>query len=264
MSLENESVDSTESVQEDSGSEVAQTESNNPGLKAEDSAGNENTVTDNRPFHEHPRFQELVNEKNQYQLKLSELEKSYQKSMYESEMKMREFEQRLPQKEAPRDGVYEKLKEIDPEFADYVKGMKDEISRLKSYEDKFSQYDQRFMSQDDVRLRENANNEMNNLYTKYAVPDTQKDLVKTVLKALAYEDPKADIPDMPRLFKQAYDMVSGITRADRKSYVVDKRNDVVPASQTGGAAVKQGNKPMSRQDIVNSLAKEIRANKQSV
>lgn len=260
---EMDSVENTEVNQETSASEVAA--SDEAPEASQDQSAETQKAESNVPFNEHPRFQELISQKNEMGMRLAEMEKNYQKLMYDSEMRLREIENRVPKQQPVVDEMYNKLKDIDPAFADYLKGMKEEISRLKAYENKFQEYDQWKNGYEQTQLQTTAESTLNRLYQQHGVNEKMQPVIRGLIESMAFKNEKAGINDLPAYFKQAYDLVNGIARATTQNYVVDKRKDQVPASSTSGAPVKPGvPRKLDRSDIVSMLAKEVRANKQSV
>lgn len=219
---------------------------------------------ENVPFHMHPRFQEVINQKNELALKMSEIEKTYQRQLYEMQMRMQEIQGRIPAKQPAVNPALERLKEADPQVAEYIKSLEDKVEQALGYGDKFSEIEQWRAQQ----LQAQTENQVNSLYDKYKVPEDQRMFVRTMLNNLASQNPDAKVSDLENYFKQAHETVnkafSNYTRNEVKNYVVDKKKDAVPASTTGGATPKhnQTNKFESKIDRMKFIAEGLKAAKE--
>lgn len=267
MSEENMSVENTDSSTESVQQEVAPQA--DTGASADQVAQHPKTAEESTPFHMHPRFQEVITQKNELAQRLDEMQKAYQQKMQSYEMQMQEIMQRVP-KTQPVNPMYEKLKGIDPEFADYLKGLEDKTAKYESLEQKLSKYDEYIQAQETATLRAGYENKMQDLYTQHKVPEAYKPFVQSQIENMVYNNPKAGLKDVDAFFKQAYDNVNktfeDFKRSQMQAYVTDKKKDAVPATQTGGQTVKNSPqaKPMSKHEIAAMMAKEMRAAKQTI
>lgn len=83
------------------------------------------------PFHEHPRWKEVMEERNAEKQRAQALEQRLQEMQ-------RQFQDSRKPKEEPKDPMYERLKGIDPDFADYLKDVRSQASLAKQLQEELS------------------------------------------------------------------------------------------------------------------------------
>lgn len=83
------------------------------------------------PFHEHPRWKEVMEERNAERQARQTLEQQIASMQ-------RQLQESLKPKTEVQDPMYERLKGIDPEFADYMKSLKDQASLTKQLQEELS------------------------------------------------------------------------------------------------------------------------------
>lgn len=217
------------------------------------------------PFHEHPRFKEVIEQKNQAAKEAEELRRSYQAltervNAFESQQKPKSMPQEHP--------MIARLKGIDPEFADYISGLH------KSTQD-FQQTQQELANLRQERLREQATSKMTELYTSNKVPENRKAFYDQAVKSKVYEiesgGKRLSVNDLDSIFKSVHDEHSkffdNYERQLRESYVKDKKKDATtPNTQTGGAAaaIPQGAGPETKDEVKALLAKGLRQFNQKI
>lgn len=76
------------------------------------------------PFHEHPRWKEVMEERNTERQRAQALEQQLQQLQ-------RQFQETQKAQSKPVDPMYERLKGIDPEFADYLKEAREQAALAK-------------------------------------------------------------------------------------------------------------------------------------
>lgn len=189
------------------------------------------------PFHEHPRFKELVEQKNRY----AEEAKSTAQRLAELEKRLSSQSQPKPQ-ENP---LLSRLKGIDPEFGDFMEKMYHDAQKVRELESWKAQ-------KEGEELRTRAIGEMRKLHDEHKVPANLRDLYQSQIELAAMRDPNLGLKDLPGLYKQVHDTYSKLLdeakRAERESYVSAKKTDSkVPTSQPKGTTVKPG-KPEAKSD----------------
>lgn len=237
--------------------------------------GNETSNTEkNLPFNDpnnpvHPRFQELIEQNRGYKTQLSEFEQRLQKMQSDTQAERQEYQQALQQfrqqqqpQVKPFGPLLERLRGIDPEFAEAQQRLIDASEELPSVR-------QELQSLRIERDRAKVDQSINSLYEQFKVPEDRREDYQMYLKAAAYENPKLGIKDIPNLFKQAHEVYSkkydSIERKIRSSYVADKKKDATPASQSGGTPTGgPAQKPMSRIDAVKELAQAMRQSRNKI
>lgn len=216
--------------------------------------------TTNTPFHEHPRFKELVAQKNEYAEKV----KAFEAKMAEQEKMLRSFQEKLnPPKPDKRQEMIERLKGIDPEFGSFIENVASQ-----------SQQAQELASwrreQELAQTRERALSAVEKLHETHKVAKEDRDLYNTLIEVEATRNPNATLNDLPAIYKSVHDKMNSryeaIKRAERESYVVGKKADSsIPTSQPKGKPVDQSKEFQyskdpytARQQLVNRILKQAK------
>lgn len=204
------------------------------------------------PFHEHPRFKELISERNQEREERARLSQQIQ------QMQAALQKQSQPAQKSTQDQLLERLAGIDPEFAKFQREMNDKLSKTEQMQLEL----QELRTQ---RESEQALGQFNKLCTDNKVEEKDKFLYQQFV-ANAANASNAKVSDLPNLFKQAHEQLSKYLeerdRAKRESYVVDKTKDKRPATTTGGipASAAKAKGPMTSEDAKAAIVRAIRAN----
>lgn len=211
------------------------------------------------PFHEHPRFKELIEERKQMQEQLQ----AYQRQQQALETKFNTFSSK-PTDTHP---LIAKMKEIDPKYGEYfeqLEGTKQELAELRSWK----------QEQAREQLVQQYTSAVDKLHTEHKVPAELQELVKSQIDAVAISNPNLGLKDLPKVYADVagklMKLIEGNKRADRAAYVQDKAKDgAVPASQPRGkvASGKVDTTPKARDEImasvVGSAMKKYRAESNS-
>lgn len=215
-----------------------------------------------KPFHEHPRFQELVQQKNEAQQRISQYEKQLQEMQSQYEQRFQQMQAQLqpkPQQFDPQKFL-QRAKQIDPEFAQTLEWQAEQARQLQ----------QRIDAMNQERLRETATSKLQGLFEQNKVDAKMRPLYEAAIKASAYENPKFGINDLDKLFATTHETYSKLfdemKRAERASYVDQKKKDATPATQTGGAAPQPGGakKKITFEEAVQLAAADLRRAKQKI
>ncbi len=242
MSIENmdanDSGESSAPVNDGEGSQVVQ-ETGNAG-KTEGTQ----QQTDNTPFHEHPRFKELIESRSQLQSRVDELTNS--RSGLESELQqMRQMLEAFQQKQAgpsKPEQFISRLEGIDKDLADFVKqgyASQSEIAELKAQLDERIQSDR---AREAAQYRDGVMKQISALHAEHKVDKDLHSYYQSEVMRIASENPNLRVNDLPNVYKQVHDTMSKYLdsrdRVKTKEYVVDKTKDgSVPASAKGGNPV---------------------------
>jgi hypothetical protein len=213
------------------------------------------------PFHEHPRFKEVIEEKNRYReelnaqrAQLAELQKQFQAAQQ-------------PKPVAPSDPMYERLKGIDPEFADYLK-------ELKSGAAKAGELEQHLNNLKEEQFVQTAVASVNALHEKNAVAPELRDIYNQQLDMMYRQGLVRNAGDVEKAYKQVHEqytkVLDSVRRAERESYVASKQQaSKAPSSAPKGSPVKQNTKMefsndpnMRKQQAIQSILKQVRAEKE--
>lgn len=193
------------------------------------------TQPDNTPFHEHPRFKELVEQKNNYAKELQ----AYQQRQADLERRMAELSK--PKPEAPKeDALISRLMGIDEEFGGRFKTLAEQAAMASKLQERLDQMEQQqFVSQ--------AVSTIKNLHTEMKVsPDAQARYDREL--DWAYKSGQIrSIDDVQKVYKQVHEAetkyLDAVRRAERESYLTTKKADAkAPATQPKGKPVNQDGK----------------------
>jgi DNA repair exonuclease SbcCD ATPase subunit len=264
-SVENSGVPSGESQAPETPAPVE----SQPGREAQAS---ESATDKPTPFHEHPRFKELVTQKNEYAQRMQTFEQQNQQLMQRLSQMEQAFKQQ-PKAEAQKpsyDQLFQRLHGIDPEFA---QAMQDMYQRAQSVDQIQQKLESTLTWQQQQQLEQGhqaANNKLNDLFTQFKVPDSQREFYTSMVEAEAYKNPNAKLSDIDNIFKATHDrfskFVDGYSREIRQSYVSDKKKDATPATTSGGTPAVNAPKGSVQgiDDVKAAIAKHLRASNQKI
>jgi hypothetical protein len=197
------------------------------------------------PFHEHPRFKELISERNTLKEQFEAMQNQFRE--------MQSQKQQAPEKKHP---FVAKLSEIDPaygEWAGNVDQLKKDLEEMRTWKQEQSRQ----------ALVNEYNSSIEKLHGENKVPETLRDRIKEKIDYLAMTNPKLGIKDLPNIYKDILEkenkFLEGIKRTERASYVTDKSKDArAPQTQTKGAPAGQKAKQplMDREAMFASIVKK--------
>lgn len=217
----------------------------------------------------HPRFKELVDQKNQALQQQRTSEQKY----YQLEARLNALNQ--PQTQAQKDDLIEDLKKVDPRLADrlekatgYESQIKELVKRLEGFEKKDSER----VTQQTIQT---AVSRINQMHESNKVSTEMKQFINAQLD-LGYMQGKLNLQNLDQTYKETYDNFKkyedAIKRAERESYVKAKKEDAnVPASQPKGTPAKSAPKKqtwskdseVAKAQIVSRYLKQQAANKEA-
>lgn len=183
------------------------------------------------PFHEHPRWKEVMEERNAERQRSQALEQRI------AEMQ-RQFQE--SSKPKPQDPMYERLKGIDPEFAEYMNGLKTRAEKAEALEARLEQFEQN-------QFTSSAKAAFTNLNTKNSVSPELASIYEQQLET-AYA--RGEFKDLAGLEK-AYEKIHGnftklLETRERQAlekYTASKKQDAkTPGAQPKGRAPTQSGK----------------------
>lgn len=224
--LEQQVESQVESGVEQAASPEPQSQPEQVAQPAEQEAKPEANKQPDAPFHEHPRFRELVEQKNQYAEMVKRLE-TQQKAM-EARFKSME-ETSKPKVEDP---LLKRLKDIDPEFGERFEKLSSQERELQELRDWRNQMqEQQFVSSalSEIRGLHSKNNVSPELQAKY---EKELDFAYRSGQIRSLDDVKATYKAVHEDYSKLLDSVK---RSERESYVATKKKDgAIPASQPKG------------------------------
>lgn len=183
------------------------------------------------PFHEHPRWKEVMEERNSERARAQALEQRL------ADMDRRFQEQSKPK---PQDPMYERLKGIDPEFADYMNGLKSRAEKAEALEARLEQFEQKQFTNaalskfSELNKANSVSPELASLYEAALERQYQSGQIKTVA-------------DVEKAYQAIHSSTKKFLEAQERSviekYTASKKKDSSsPAGQPKGRAPVQGQK----------------------
>jgi uncharacterized phage infection (PIP) family protein YhgE len=215
--------------------------------KQQTSASDEGEGAKQVPFHEHPRFKELIEERRQY----AEKQTAYERQLESLQRSLQEVQTR--NKPAPQeDPLLSRLKGIDPEFGKWAEQQSQAAKEMAE----FRAWRQQTEQQATVREYEST---VGKLHSDNKVPDELKGLYDRALKAEFMANPNLGMKDVPQVYKTLHAELSkvleGRDRATRASYVSDKSKDsLAPNTQPKGKPASSKGKSEFTGDRETDLA----------
>ncbi len=249
-------------VQNEASSEPQTESAEAPQAEQSAQAGDINNQTEDKqvPFHEHPRFRELVEQKNQFASRVKE----YEQRLSDMDSRLKQASEAQKVSQTQEDKLISRLKQIDPEFGGRIEEMHNKLSKL----DQFEQWQQQ-MEVD--RVRTQAVQTINSLHTENKVPKEWQEVINSQIELSVMRNPNLGIQDLPNVYKQVHSsfskLMEGVKRSERESYVVDKKQDAKtpqtpkgkPVSSAPSKSELSNNPDEARNQLVSQVLKEMRA-----
>jgi DNA repair exonuclease SbcCD ATPase subunit len=225
------------------------------------------------PFHEHPRFKELVEQKNQ----ALAAQRSLEQKLAQIEQRFSQQQQQQPQtpskEETERQALIEDLRKVDPRLAAQIEASYKAQSTVAQLQAKLEQFEQAQRQTQQQAQIQTAVSKINGLHEANKVSPEVRQFINDKMDLL-YMQGKLNVQNIDSEYKTAFDGISKyveqLKRAERESYVADKKKDAaVPTSQPKGQPAKPAPKKpqwskdpeVARQQIVNRFLKQQAANK---
>lgn len=212
------------------------------------------------PFHEHPRFKELINEKNDFAKKYEEMSSQFKAMRSQME------EMSKPKTVETKNALIERIKTVDPEFgtwAEKQEAAKTQLEELTKWRNEIAQQ----------QVRTQAVNMVEKLHADNKVPKELQDRYNRELRAIAAENPNLQVEDLPKVYAQVHkewtSFLDARDRAKLASYTSGKKPDsALPPSASKGPAPKQGgktpaysaDKEEARGQLIKQVMNNLRAN----
>lgn len=181
------------------------------------------------PFHEHPRFKELIEYKKQSEERLANYERQMQQvqSQYQEALKARE-----PAKQ--KHPFLENIAKVDPAFGEYFESLESRAAKAEALEQRIQQFETK-------QFQERAVNTVNSLHEQNKVSPELRDFYNAQLIAAESQGRIRGIDDIQKVYREVHEGISKVLeardRTTRASYVTDKSKDASnPTSQPKGKA----------------------------
>ena len=214
------------------------------------------------PFHEHPRFKELIEQNRAFKEESSNRAQALE-AMQRELQALRE--QSAPKKETPKDQFLEDLRQINPEYAKSFQSVMDRAAKAEAVEQRLQQYENQ-------QFAERAVNHFNKLLETNKISDPMdRKLYERAVRAEIYEKEaagaKLGLKDLDKIFGEFHSEYSKAmedrSRKQTASYVQEKAKDKAPKSTTGAPAAP-GSKKIAAGDYAAQakwLSDQIRSMK---
>lgn len=178
---------------------------------------------DTTPFHEHPRFKELIEQKNQEASARKALEDRY------SNLEKQFSELSKPKQAEEKDDLIEDLKQIDPRLAARLEAYNKTLPQFEAMQQKLANYEKQ-------QYQERAVSQVNSLHEANKVAPEVKQMINNELDRLYMT---GQLKDIKAAYENTHSQIKkwqdGIERATREAYVKDKTKDSkIPASTPKG------------------------------
>lgn len=190
-----------------------------------------------QPFHEHPRFREVIEQKNKFaeELRQSQLAAARMQAQLDLLVKQRE-----PQ--AQENPLYKRLESIDPEFAKYLRGVEEKASSVEQLKKELAEIQEYRQKQAQQEQYSTAVAEVNRLHAENNVPKDMQPFYQARLEQMAAENPNLKFSDLAVAYKQIHGQFTSyletLQRQKLAGYVQDKTKDAkAPAAQPKGQSV---------------------------
>lgn len=208
------------------------------------------------PFHEHPRFKELVEQKNQYAKETEALKSRLQ----EFERRFTESQRPAPQPK-PANPMIERLKGIDPEFATYMESLSSEIEHAKSVKSELENLKQE-------KFIESVNSKVNGLKSELKVSDADQNRYQDLIDYSYMTGRVKTVQEIEKLYRDLHaqdaQRYSELQKQATDTYLAQKKADVkAPTATPKGQAPKPtqaskytGDKYKDRQAMLKTILKQ--------
>lgn len=212
------------------------------------------------PLHEHPRFREVTRKAREVEERNKRLEERV--SQYEKQLQ--EFMEQSTPKE--KDEIESLLEQADPRFAkDYLE-MRKRMRSMDEMEERLAQFQEQEVQRQRVAQQQKVEDTIASLYKENEVPEPLQSAYRTAMEKVATEmaqdNPDIGVKDLPKIFdtvhKKYSEWLDSIKRADRKTYVADKKTDgPAPAKQAvqPSKPPKEKSGPVDREELLRDIAR---------
>lgn len=216
------------------------------------------------PFHEHPRFKELIEQNREARSESERAKQELARLQYE----LQSMKQQLaPKKEEPVDPFLRDLEKVNPEYAKSFKVLQEQAAKAAVLEQQWQQYQAQ-------QYAEKAYSHLDGLLKTNKVEDPMdQDLYRSAIEAEVFKrehrGEKLTLNDLDKIFSSFHTRYMKYNedreRAITSRYTSSKRSDQTPAPTTGGAATTSSMKKFSSIDSPEAIkwfAEQLRSSKQ--
>lgn len=198
-----------------------------------------------QPFHEHPRFKELVEQKNAFARQVAEMRAQVEAIQSQKQQTQQPAKQSY-------DELFKELEGMNPNFSKLQQEMYQKLSRADQVEAEL----QDLKSWREQSQAQQAVSQFDNLCQENKVSERDKPMYKQLVANIANAK-GSRVSDLPHVFKEAHDQMSkyleDVRRTEREAYVSQKNSDKTPNTQSGGTA------PASSRPAANMTSDQVKA-----
>lgn len=215
------------------------------------------------PFHEHPRFKEVIEQNRSFREEMSRRNEAFENLQREL-MALKEASK--PKSEPVKDPFIADLEKINPAYAKSLESVYQRASKAEELE-------RRFQQMESQQFAEKAYSHFDNLLKSNKVTDSMEQTIyKAAVEAEVFrresQGKKLGLKDLDSIFNEFHTKYAkAMEDRDRtrlKGYVKEKASDKTPSGATGGAPAAAGAKKLKAGDISGQakwLADQIRGMK---
>ncbi len=196
------------------------------------------------PFHEHPRFKEVIEQKNQ----ALQAVKDMQRQMQEFQAKLAAQPQAPSKASSEQEEFLKTLEGVNPAWAKFLKDQYEASLQNKQLSEKIAQLEQQHQASQREALRVAAVSEVVKMHDSNKISPELRDLYNAQLDARATAGQLNTLEDVRKAYGEIHNtynkVFENLRKAERESYVAGKKSDSsVPSSQPKGAAKPGTAKP---------------------
>lgn len=264
-------IESTESgASEGSSSEASESGSGTGAAQAAPKQEQEAT-----PFHEHPRFKELVEQKNEFSKRYQDMESRYK----QLENQLTQFKDSQPKAPTETDQLLADLKKVDPRLANVIEQQLKAAKTAETVQARLEQFERQHQEQNHRSTLSTAVAKINSLHEVNKVSDFGKQYIEARLDN-AYRGGQLNAGDLKAVEAAYAEHAKAIKtyednfkREVTKGYVQDKTKDAsIPTSVPKGTQAKPAqkgiptfkNKDDLKSAVIKSFLKEKAAQSDAV
>lgn len=258
--IEGQEVDTESAALEEVSAEPSSTESSEVEASSKEGDSKETTDTANLPFHEHPRFKELVEQKNQAISQQKALEERYA----QMEARVKQLTESSKPQTADKDELIEHLRTIDPRLADRLEKMTKALPTVESMQQKLESFERQ-------QAVSNAVSRINSMHDANKVSPELKNFINSQLD-LKYMQGQLNLQNLDTEYKNVHEQFKkyeeAIKRTTLEGYVPAKKADAKaptsqpkgkPATSTSKAPAFSKDPELARQQVVSRYLKMAKA-----
>ena len=208
-------------------------------------SGQQAAKQDSTPFNEHPRFKELIEEKNRY----AEQTKAFERQLKELQTRLESVSK--PQQAQADSPMVQKLKAAGVD-EDFVKWVAQQEKLMGDFQN-ISQWRQQTEAQTQQQKAETA---FEKLCVEHKITnDALKDRYLAAVRHAAAKDPSLQVEDLPKVFKTIHDAETKFQEELRRAAIADytkgkTKDQVPPGAKPGQSAAKSSTKPGPKQETI--------------